>query len=556
MRMHTLVLAMAMMAVMVLGAADAAEHRVDDDWMGADFSSIQDAINASTDGDTILVHAGNYPGDLFVNRSVSIIGNGTSVTTVEGEHDGPTVEVANQSARLSGITFTTGDSNEAVIDVWRNFVVIDNCSIVDFSGFGIRAYDRTTIDNCTIDNGPVAISINNDDLVVVKWTTLANISYHCVELYYSQWVSIVNTTLDSFGIEMVGSAIADFSSHDIDNVTVNGLPVGYFAGEDALTIGPGYGQVILADSDYSEVEGLSISGVGYAVQFHHCYRTSLADSEFDEVDTILFMSNSDDCSVSDVLATDTMGTALKLQYCTGASISNVTANQHSSPMETAVELMNCDTGLVLESSTFKGFHRGLFTWTTSDLIVLDCNFSDMDQGLYLSRSNDIEFHGCNITGIAGYGIRFDDCSLCVVANCSISRGSSSGIRLDSTDNTTIIYCEIFSNDDYAIDIRGSADNDIHHNNIANNAGALGQGFDDEGNNTWDDGISEGNWWSDWSGSGPYDIGGPGGAEDRYPLADKVNTSAPEEVPEASVLLAAGTILMVFFMADVRRRRAR
>ena len=45
---------------------------------------IQDAINASEDGDTIRVFAGRYEENIEVNRSVSLIGNGSDVTTIYG----------------------------------------------------------------------------------------------------------------------------------------------------------------------------------------------------------------------------------------------------------------------------------------------------------------------------------------------------------------------------------------------------------------------------------------------------------------------------------------
>jgi hypothetical protein len=98
------------------------------------------------------------------------------------------------------------------------------------------------------------------------------------------------------------------------------------------------------------------------------------------------------------------------------------------------------------------------------------------------------------------------------------------------------------------------DNVVHHNNFADN-GAGSQGSDNNGNNTWDDGVSEGNYWDDWSGNGTYALDGGVGAEDRYPLSTPVNTSAPQPIPEAPVLTVMAFVVVVF-AAVFRRRRLR
>ena len=65
---------------------------VDDDG-GADFTTIQDAIDNATDGDTIRVFRGGYDGPIIVNKSVSLIGNGSGNTRVYGLQKGDGVKI-------------------------------------------------------------------------------------------------------------------------------------------------------------------------------------------------------------------------------------------------------------------------------------------------------------------------------------------------------------------------------------------------------------------------------------------------------------------------------
>lgn len=74
---------------------------VDDD-KEADYSSISDAANNSGTGDTIYVYNGTYPGYVFIDKSISLIGENKANTIITG-----TVIYYNTiNVRVSGFTFT------------------------------------------------------------------------------------------------------------------------------------------------------------------------------------------------------------------------------------------------------------------------------------------------------------------------------------------------------------------------------------------------------------------------------------------------------------------
>lgn len=56
---------------------------VDDDG-GADYTSLQDAVNDSQDGDIIYVYAGDYYGSVTIQKSITIIGENRETTKVHG----------------------------------------------------------------------------------------------------------------------------------------------------------------------------------------------------------------------------------------------------------------------------------------------------------------------------------------------------------------------------------------------------------------------------------------------------------------------------------------
>lgn len=81
---------------------------------GGDFSSIQDAVDAAADGDSITICAGEYKEVVsLAGVSVSLIGAGAGTTTIHADGDGTALSVTNgQGAEttISGLTLRQGDA--------------------------------------------------------------------------------------------------------------------------------------------------------------------------------------------------------------------------------------------------------------------------------------------------------------------------------------------------------------------------------------------------------------------------------------------------------------
>ena len=82
---------------------------VDDDGP-ADFSKIQDAINAASPGDTIYENNGTYYGNIVVNKTVSLVGESRENTLVDGGRTGSVISMMTNnviaSPQAHSITYT------------------------------------------------------------------------------------------------------------------------------------------------------------------------------------------------------------------------------------------------------------------------------------------------------------------------------------------------------------------------------------------------------------------------------------------------------------------
>lgn len=116
---------------------------VDDDGP-ADFHTIQEAITASSDGDTILVRNGTYTENLIINKKVSLIGEDKTSTIIDGNADGNVVLITSSAggANLSSFTLRNGQgiNDGAGIDVRGSGNHTINNNIITDNQFGLRLY--------------------------------------------------------------------------------------------------------------------------------------------------------------------------------------------------------------------------------------------------------------------------------------------------------------------------------------------------------------------------------------------------------------------------------
>ena len=79
------VAALAVVVLLLTGSqnGEAVTITVDDDG-GANYTNIQDAIDAAEDGDTIRVYEGIYEENVVVNKNINLIWNGSGETIIQG----------------------------------------------------------------------------------------------------------------------------------------------------------------------------------------------------------------------------------------------------------------------------------------------------------------------------------------------------------------------------------------------------------------------------------------------------------------------------------------
>ena len=90
-----------------------------------DYAYVQEAINAASDGDTILVSAGTYRESLYINKTLTLTGENKENTILDGKDEYSVVMVNSTVVVISGFTVTNG-SNGILLEKCHGSVLKQN----------------------------------------------------------------------------------------------------------------------------------------------------------------------------------------------------------------------------------------------------------------------------------------------------------------------------------------------------------------------------------------------------------------------------------------------
>ena len=122
-----------------------------------DYTSIQKAIDSASSGDTIYVWNGTYYENVIIDKKLTLIGNGTNSTTIDGKQ-----------------------SETSVIYVSANWVNISNFNVINSSennlfkygtGIELNNVENVTIYNNTCQKNECGIFLINSNSSTIKNNT-------------------------------------------------------------------------------------------------------------------------------------------------------------------------------------------------------------------------------------------------------------------------------------------------------------------------------------------------------------------------------------------------
>lgn len=235
---------------------------------GGAYTSIQAAINAATEGDTVFVYAGTYNEHLVVNKCINLTGEERNSTIIKGGVTGVILSVQSDWTNVSRLTFTDGYQGV-------NFDTVRNCRFeennISFHKFGMEfhaSYYNKIIDNYVISNFYKGIDFFGSSLNYIAGNYLSNNGVGII--LGGIMNNVISNTMVNDGIQIGHGSLEYAISHNIDSSnTVNGKPVYYWKNQTGGKIPSGAGQVILANCSNVLIENQELIHSAVGVQLVH-----------------------------------------------------------------------------------------------------------------------------------------------------------------------------------------------------------------------------------------------------------------------------------------------
>ncbi len=207
-----------------------------------DYPTIQAAINAARDNDTILVASGTYYENVVVDKSVTLVGEGSSDTIIDGDKNWHVVTITADNVELSGFTVQNGlvepgwGYQGILLQNVQGCVIRYNSVVNNLVGIKLTYSNGNTIeDNLIMDNEyGIRLDYSNDNTIVAN-TVKSNTVYGVFlrdsngnDVYHNNFIDNLpqayDNTANAWDDGSKGNYWSDYAGQDLNNNGIGDTP--------------------------------------------------------------------------------------------------------------------------------------------------------------------------------------------------------------------------------------------------------------------------------------------------------------------------------------------
>ena len=328
---------LAVLGVLLILLAHTGESRiitVDDDG-NEDHSSIQDAINDSVVGDSILVFDGDYHEIIVIDKRISLIGNGSVTTTIIGNNSAAVVSIMADGCNISGFHIQGRDST-TISDEGGNDLKYPGIHVL---GNNTKVFENT----CSENKEGISIS---DSLIYIPT------GYYCSVNLIASNICYNNTWCGIEGIKI--------ETTRIENNTL-------FNSENGI-----------------DIQNINQSAVFIEIRNNHCYNMSTGISVSGGIITLV-SENICENSLTGISIASSDNNTLIGNKCTNNTIGIHLSISSYNVVENSVCTGN-ENGLVSDLSDYNFYCKNIFDFNGEGMFLSDSSFNQFENNSFTKNT--------------------------------------------------------------------------------------------------------------------------------------------------------------------------
>jgi len=317
-----------------------------------DCTRIQDAIDNTSDGDTIYVYGGTYYENVVIDKSVDLVGEHRETTIIDGRNDTNVIVILTNNVTMSG--FTVQNSSTGFWTCWAIKAQRDKTSISSLKNIHIS--------NCDILNNNGGILFTNTSDSIINDCTIKNNNHYSVKIKsFSDNVTIYNCTIKNNGKEVGGGWITAGS------ICIDGE---YFL----------CSHITISQCNISDIigPGIDISQANYVDIYH----TTIYANTWDG---ILIIAPAANISIynNSIYKNSKSGISILSQFvshlCSNITIQNnrISTNGNGRTFNAGIYLQDCIDCITIHNNTISlNNHSGVYLLRSSGNFITENTFTD------------------------------------------------------------------------------------------------------------------------------------------------------------------------------------
>ncbi len=497
---------------------------VDDDG-NETFTKIQSAVNAASDGDTVVVRDGVYEENIIIQKEIILRSdNGSDVTTIKAASStGHGVRLQADYTTVKGFTISGATSGyhsasvyidkAAYCEIFENnltssyhgiyitdsagYNIITNNSFSNNSNAGLLIHRaaRNTISGNTFLGNKYGIytgssgSDGDQNLILDNKFTKNNYGLYLGE--HSDLNTISNNSFHDntqAGVFFEGSDSnilsnnwfkngsillsdeANENSIDATN-TVEGRPIYSYTNAAGITVPNGAGQVIIVNCVNMVVQGQNCSGASPGITVRGSSYITIADNDCLGGSRGIYVTDSGYITLSN----NTCGSiyvegwthntrAMEVTY---SSFVTIRGNNVSGNVGTGIYLLYVDNGIIENNTCLDNEWINIQTYFSNRCVIRNNTCKGSESGIHHYRSEDGEIYNNNCS-FNDKGIILDTSSQNIVRDNNCSNNLYTGIFLDVGNENTVENNNCSGNGDHGIQVYLTEKSEIRKNTCLNN----------------------------------------------------------------------------------------